>query len=100
MILLFTTVVPDDDHVPRPFEEHIDDPSGTRTPPTPDVTPSYAPPPPAHFLRQRAMAQIFHPCQLIEAISMCMEQSIVIRYGCCISAPASNMPVIEIIVID
>ncbi len=41
-----------------------------------------------------------HPCQLIEAILMWMEPSILIRYGaCCISAAACDMPVVEIIVI-
>ncbi len=37
-------MVPDDDLVEEPFEEHCDEPSGTRTPPTPDVSPSHAPP--------------------------------------------------------
>ncbi len=36
------TVVPDDDLVEEPFEEPCDEPSGTRTPPTPDVSPSLA----------------------------------------------------------
>ena len=61
MILLFATVVPVDDHVPgsqEPFKEPSNDPSGTRTPPTPDVFPSHAPPPSATPLRQRAMAQL------------------------------------------
>ena len=52
------TVVPDDDIVEEPFDEPLDEPSGTRTPPTPDVSPSHAPPPPAPPLRQRAMAQL------------------------------------------
>ena len=52
------TVVPDDDLVEEPFKEPCDEPSGTRTPPTPDVSPSRAPPPPAPPLRQRAMAQL------------------------------------------
>ncbi len=50
-------MVPDDDHVPgsqESYEEPRDDPSGTRTPPTPDVSPSHYPPPPAPPLRQRA----------------------------------------------
>ena len=51
---IFVTVVPDDDLV----EEPCDEPSGTRTPPTPEVSPSHAPPPPAPPLRQRAMAQL------------------------------------------
>lgn len=54
------TVVQDDDLVEEPFEEPSDEPSGTRTPPTPVVSPSPAPapPPPAPPLRQRAMAQL------------------------------------------
>ncbi len=36
--------------------EPCDKPSGTRIPPTPDVSPSHAPPPPLPSLRQRAMA--------------------------------------------
>ena len=32
------TVVPDDDLVEEPFEEPCNEPSGTRTPPTPDVS--------------------------------------------------------------
>ena len=52
------TVVPDDDLVEEPFEEPCDEPSGTRTPPTPEVSPSHAPLPPAPPLRQRAMAQL------------------------------------------
>jgi hypothetical protein len=48
------TVVPDDDLVEKPCDE----PSGTRTPPTPKVSPSLAPPPHAPPLRQRAMAQL------------------------------------------
>ena len=59
--ILGTTVVPDDDHVPgcqELYEEPRDDPSGTRTPSTPDVSPSHDPPPPAPPLRQRAMAQL------------------------------------------
>ena len=51
-------VVPDDDLVEEPFEEPCDEPSGTRTPPTPEVSPSRAPPPPAPPLCQRAMAQL------------------------------------------
>ena len=51
---IFVTVVPDDDLV----EEPCDEPLGTRTPPTPEVSPSHAPPPPAPPLRQRAMAQL------------------------------------------
>ncbi len=48
----------------------------------------------------KSPASSFHPCQLIEEILMCMEPSILIRYGsCCISAPACDMPVAEIIVI-
>ena len=38
------TVVPNDDHVPESqesYEEPRDDPSGTRTPPTPAVSPSH-----------------------------------------------------------
>ncbi len=43
-------------------------------------------------------ALIFHSCQLIEAV-LCMEPSTMIRYGsCCISAPACEMPVVEVIV--
>jgi hypothetical protein len=52
------TVVPDDDLVEEPFEEPCDEPSGTCTPPTPEVSPSHAPPPPAPPLRQRAIAQL------------------------------------------
>ncbi len=55
------TVVPDDDLVEEPFGEPCDEPSGTRTPPTSDVSPSHAPPPPAPPLPQRAimmMAQL------------------------------------------
>jgi hypothetical protein len=52
------------------------------------------------FMISGSRASIFHPCQLIDAILMCMEPSILIRFGsCCISAPACNMPVVEIIVI-
>jgi hypothetical protein len=40
------------------YEEPRDDPSGTRTPPTPAVSPSHDPPPGAPPLRQRAMAQL------------------------------------------
>ena len=36
------TVVPDDDLVEEPFKEPCDEPSGTRTPPTPEVSPSHA----------------------------------------------------------
>ena len=51
------TVVPDDDLVEEPFKELCNEPSGTHTPPTPDVSPSHAPPSPATPpLRQRAMA--------------------------------------------
>ena len=52
------TVVPDDDLVEEPFKEPCDEPSGTRTPPTPEVSPSRAPPPPAPPLCQHAMAQL------------------------------------------
>ena len=53
------TVVPDDDLVEEPFKEPCDEPSGTCTPPTPEVFPSRAPPPPAPPLRLRAiMAQL------------------------------------------
>jgi hypothetical protein len=52
------TVVPDDDLVEESFEQPCDEPSGTRTPPTPEVSPSHAPPLPAPPLRQRAMAQL------------------------------------------
>ena len=52
------TVFPDDDLVEEPFEEPCDKPSGTRTPPIPEVSASHAPPPPAPPLRQRAMAQL------------------------------------------
>ena len=55
---IFITVVPDDAVDEEPFEEHCDEPSGTRTPPTPDVSPSHVPPPPVPPLRQRAMAQL------------------------------------------
>ncbi len=58
---LVETVVPDDDHVPgsqESYEEPRDDPSGTCTPPTPAVSPSHDPPPPAPPLRPRAMAQL------------------------------------------
>ncbi len=52
------------------------------------------------FMISGSRASIFHPCQLIEAILMCMEPSILFRYrSCCISALACNMPVVEIIVI-
>ncbi len=51
---IFVTVVPDDDLV----EETCDEPSGTHITPTPEVSPSHAPPPPAPPLRQRAMAQL------------------------------------------
>jgi hypothetical protein len=59
--IFVATVVPDDDHVPgsqESYEEPRDDPSGTRTPPTPAVSPSHVPPPPAPPLRKRAMAQL------------------------------------------
>jgi hypothetical protein len=59
--IFVTTVVTDDDNVPvsqEPYEEPRDDPSGTRTPPTPDVSRSHDPPPPLPPLRQRAMAQL------------------------------------------
>jgi len=59
--IFVATVVPDDDHVPgsqESYEEPRDDPSGTSTPPTPAVSPSRDPPPPAPPLRQRAMAQL------------------------------------------
>ena len=52
------TVVLDDDLVEDPFEEPCDEPSGTRTSPTPEFCPSRALPPPAPPLRQRAMAQL------------------------------------------
>ena len=55
---MFVTAVPDDDLVEEPFEEPCDEPSGTCTPPTPEVSPSRALPPPAPLLRQRAMAQL------------------------------------------
>ena len=45
------TVVPDDDPVGDPFEAPCDEHSGTRTPPTPEVSPSRALPPPATSLR-------------------------------------------------
>ena len=45
------TVVPDDDPVGDPFEAPCDEPSGTRTPPTPEVSPSRALPPPATSFR-------------------------------------------------
>ena len=95
-------MVPDDDLFEEPYEEPSDEPSGTRTPPTPDVSPSHAPPPPAPPLRQRAMAQlrpvsvpavmisgtlasICHPYQLIEATLMYMVQSIMISYESSVS---------------
>jgi hypothetical protein len=59
--ILVATVVPIDDHVPgsqESEEKPRDDPSGTRTPPTPDVSPSHDPPPPAPPLQQSAMAQL------------------------------------------
>ena len=61
------TVVPDDDLVEEPFEEPCDEPSGPRTPPTPDVSPSHAPPPPPPPppLRQRRRARaatVFPAC--------------------------------------
>ena len=45
------TVVPDDDPVEDPFEAPCDEPSGTRTPLRPEVSPSRALPPPATSLR-------------------------------------------------
>ncbi len=42
--IFVATVVPDDDHVPGSQESYVeprDDPSGTRTPPTPAVPPSH-----------------------------------------------------------
>jgi hypothetical protein len=42
--IFVATVVPNDDHVPEfqeSYEEPRDDPSGTRTPPTPAVSPSH-----------------------------------------------------------
>jgi hypothetical protein len=45
------TGVPDDDPVEDPFEAPCDEHSGTRTPPTPEVSPSRALPPPATSLR-------------------------------------------------
>ena len=56
LLLIIVTVVPYYDLVEEPFKEPCDEPSGTRTPPTPDVSSSRAPPPPAPPLRQRAMA--------------------------------------------
>jgi hypothetical protein len=59
--IFVATVVPDNDHVPgsqESYEEPRDDPSGTSTPPTPAVSPSHDPPPPAPPLRQRAKAQL------------------------------------------
>ena len=93
--ILGTTLVSNDNHVPW----SQDDPSGTCTPPTPAVSPSHDPPPPAPPLLHRAMADpseellgvanVFLRCQLIEAILMCMEPSILIRFGSsCISALA------------
>ena len=52
------TVVPDDDPVEEPFDEPCNEHSGTRTPPTPDISPTHAPLPPAPPLRQRAVAQL------------------------------------------
>jgi hypothetical protein len=49
----------DDYLVEEPFEDPCYEPSGTRTPPTPDVSPSHAPPPPAPFLLQRVMVQLW-----------------------------------------
>ncbi len=46
------TVIPDDNLVKEPFEDPCYELSGTRTPPTPDVAPSHAPPPPAPSLLQ------------------------------------------------
>jgi hypothetical protein len=57
--ILGTTVVSNDNHVPgsqESYEEPRDDPSGTSTPPTPAVSPSHDPPPPAPPLLQCAMA--------------------------------------------
>ncbi len=45
MNVFYSTVVPDDDVADEPSEEPYDQPFGTRTPPKPDVSPSYAPPP-------------------------------------------------------
>jgi hypothetical protein len=52
------------------------------------------------FMISCSRVSIFHPCQLIEAILICMEPSILIRFGsCCISVPACNMPVLVIIMV-
>jgi hypothetical protein len=56
-------VVPDDDLIEESIEEPCDEPSGTRTTPTLDVSPSHAPPPPAPPLQQRQGMVI--PCLLI-----------------------------------
>ncbi len=45
-------MVLDDNLVEESFEDPCDESSGTRTPPTPDVSPSHAPPPPAPSLLQ------------------------------------------------
>ncbi len=44
------------------------------------------------FMISGSQVSIFHPCQLIEATLMCMEQSILIRFGSsCISALACKL---------
>ena len=44
------------------------------------------------FIISCSRVSIFHPCQLIDAILMCMEPSILIRFGsCCISALACKL---------
>jgi hypothetical protein len=56
---------------------------------------------PMTIMRQglKNRASILHPCQLKEAILICMEPSILIRHGsCCISAAACDLLVVEIIV--
>ena len=83
------TVVPDDDLVEEPFEEPCNEPSGTRTPPTPDVSPSHAPSP---HKSQRGF-RVLDTWNIITG-------SITIRYGSfCICSLARNMLIMEIIVI-
>ena len=68
--IFVTTVVPDDDHVPGSQEPSLD------LPPLPADRSNF------------------------DVHGGMMEPSILIRYGsCCISAPACDMPVVEIIVI-
>ncbi len=65
------TVVPDDNLGEEPFEDPCYEPSGTHTPPTPDVSPSHAPPPHAPSLRQHVFfisTWVVMSCELLDNI--------------------------------